>query len=157
VSPEVNRPEASGTDHQAACGTEDKRTSWVCTQCGATKPRDEFARNSWTRSGRRHVCQGCRRTYDRERDYIRRARKCGHMPVVEEFTEADLVERHGDKCFHCGDGTFECIDHLVCVRVGGTHTRDNVVPCCLPCNRLKRRTADEKRIRAYRLRMDPAA
>jgi hypothetical protein len=53
-----------------------------------------------------------------------------------EFTEADLVARYGDQCYHCGAGPFQCIDHLTCVRVGGTHTRDNVVPCCQACNRL---------------------
>ncbi len=41
--------------------------------------------------------------------------------------------------------------HLICVRVGGTHTLNNVVPCCLDCNTLKRWTVDEQLIRAYRL------
>jgi transposase-like protein len=156
MSPAVNRPNASGADHQAVCGTKNEPTSWVCIRCSVTKPVHEFAKNSWTRRGRRHVCQECRRTYDRMRDYIRRARKYGHIPAVEDFTQADLVERHGERCYHC-DGPFECIDHLICVRVGGTHTRDNVVPCCLKCNGVKRRTVDEERIRAYRRKLGPAA
>ena len=157
MSPAVNRPEVSGTDHQVVCATEDQPTSWVCTQCGAQKPVDEFARNSWTRTGRRHVCQECRRTYDRKQDYIHRALKHGHTPVCDHFTQADLVERYGEQCYHCGDGPFECIDHLICVRVGGTHTRENVVPCCLACNRRKRWTIDEGLIRAYRLTTSAAA
>jgi len=157
MSPAVNRPNASGADHQAVCGTKNEPTSWVCIRCSVTKPVHEFAKNSWTRSGRRHVCEECRRTYDRKRDYIRRACKYGHTPVFDDFTQADLVERHGDKCYHCDERPFECIDHLICVRVGGTHTRDNVVPCCLECNGLKRRTVDEERIRAYRRKLDPAA
>ena len=67
------------------------------------------------------------------------------------------VERYGEQCYHCGDGPFECIDHLICVRVGGTHTRENVVPCCLACNRRKRWTVDEGLIRAYLLSTRAAA
>jgi hypothetical protein len=153
MSPAVNRPNTNGTDHQAADGTKQEPTSWVCTHCRVTKPVDDFARNSWTRSGRRHVCKTCRRTYDHKQDYLRRARKYGHIPVFDDFTVADLVECHGDKCYYCSTGSFECIDHFICVRVGGTHTLNNVVPCCNDCNILKRWAVDEPLIRAYRLMM----
>ena len=74
-----------------------------------------------------------------------------HRPVVEPFTTQQLIERHGDRCFHCGAGDFECIDHLVCVRVGGHHTLDNTVPCCQKCNQRKRWELDELYIRVHRL------
>ena len=61
----------------------------------------------------------------------------GHCPVVEYFTNQQL-ERHGDRCFYCGTADFECIDHRMCVRVGGHHTLDNTVPCCQKCNQRKR-------------------
>ena len=154
MSPPVYRPNTNGTDHQAACGTKEEPTSWICTHCGRTKPVHDFAKNSWTRSGRRHVCEKCRGTYDRKQDYLRRARQYGHIPTFDDFTETDLVECHGDKCYYCPTGSFECIDHLICVRVGGTHTLDNVVPCCLKCNVLKRWTIDEPLIRAYRRTME---
>ena len=148
MSPAAIRPKAGGADHQEVCRTEP--TFWTCIQCGVTKPVEDFAMNSWTQSGRRHVCEECRRTYDRKQDYLRRAGKYGHTPVADDFTQTNLVERHGDKCYHCEDGPFECIDHLICVRVGGTHTLDNVVPCCFRCNVRKRWNVDEQRIRAYR-------
>ncbi len=151
MSPAVNRPNTNGTDHQAAHGTTEEPASWVCNQCSVTKLVHDFARNSWTRSGRRHVCEECRRTYDRKHDYLRRARKYGHIPIFDDFTQADLVECHSDKCYYCPTGSFECTDHLICVRVGGTHTLNNVVPCCNDCNILKRWTVDEQLIRAYRL------
>ena len=149
MSPPVYRPNTNGTDHQAACGTKEEPTLRVCTRCRATKPLDDFAKDSWTRSGRRHVCQTCRSFYDGKQAFLRRIRKYGHVPVVDDFTEADLVECYGDKCYHCGHGPFECIDHLICVRVGGTHTLDNVVPCCIKCNGIKRWTVDQPLIRVY--------
>jgi HNH endonuclease len=157
VNPVVNRPNASGTDHRVVGRTMDEPTAWTCTQCGLTKPIVEFAINSWTRTGRRHVCRGCRRDYDRKRNYLRRARNYGHTPVFDDFTEADLVERHGSQCVYCREAPFECVDHLICVRVGGTHILDNVVPSCIACNHRKRLTVDEERIRAYRLTARPAA
>ncbi len=96
------------------------------------------------------MCAVFRTNYDRERDYIRRTRMYGHCLVVESFTTQQLIERHGDTCFHCGTGDFECMDHLVCVRVGGAHTLDNAVPSCRECNQRKRWAVDEPRIRAYR-------
>jgi hypothetical protein len=114
------------------------------------KPLSDFARDHWKPRGRRSACASCRADYNREYDYIRRCRKYGHTPVVEHFTAQQLVDRHGDGCYYCGGGAFECVDHLVCVRVGGPHTLDNTVPCCRECNQRKRWTEDEPRIRAFR-------
>ena len=97
------------------------------------------------------VCASCRAEYDREWAYIRRCRAYGHCPVVEHFTTPQLVERHGDGCYHCGTGAFECVDHLRCVRVGGPHTLANTVPCCRKCNQRKRWDDDEHQIRVHRL------
>jgi hypothetical protein len=117
-----------------------------------TKPFSDFAKDRSKREGRRNVCAACRADDNRESGYIRRCRKYGHTPVVEHFTAAQLVERHGDRCFYCGVSAFECTDHLVCVRVGGPHTLDNTVPCCHECNQRKRWAVDEPRIRAFRAR-----
>jgi hypothetical protein len=117
-----------------------------------TKPLNDFAKDRSKRQGRRGECALCRTDYDREWDYIRRCRKYGHRPVVEHFTAQQLVERYGDACYHCAVGAFECLDHLVCVRVGGPHTLDNTVPCCRECNQRKRWAVDEPLIKAFRAR-----
>ena len=80
----------------------------------------------------------------------------GHRPVVESFTTRQLIERYGDRCFYCGTGDFECIDHRMCVRVGGQHTLDNTVPCCQMCNQRKRWELDELYIRVHRLFFEAA-
>jgi len=153
----VNGSDASRADHQAACGTDEEPTFRVCNECKARKPLNQFAKDSWTRTGWRRKCQTCRTWYDREQDYRRRSKAYGHVPVVENFTCADLVERYGDKCYYCLTGPFECIDHIICVRVGGTHTLDNVVPCCVTHNSSKRWTVDEPLIKDYRKRRVLAA
>jgi hypothetical protein len=152
MTKKATRPAAHGTDHHTVCETDDKFTTRVCGKCGEAKPLSEFANDRWKPHRRRGVCAMCRTNYDRERDYSRRARMYGHCPVVESFTTQQLIERHGDGCFHCGIGDFECIDHVVCVRVGGHHTLDNAVPSCQNCNQRKRWAVDEVLIRVYRLR-----
>ena len=133
MSETVTRP-AARADHHAVCGTDNEPTARACTKCRETKPLSDFAKDRWKPQGRRSVCAVCRAAYDREWDYVRRCRAYGHRPVVEHFTTAQLVERHGDGCYHCGTGAFECVDHLWCVRVGGPHTLANTVPCCRKCN-----------------------
>ena len=70
-------------------------------------------------------------------NYRRRADKYGVNPLVEDFTKADVIERHGDSCFYCETGPFENLDHFVPVKAGGPHTLENVRPSCFSCNRAK--------------------
>ena len=80
-----------------------------------------------------------RREWGRSRwwDYIRRCRKYGHTPVIEDFTKADVIAKYGDHCAYCDTGAFEHLDHYVPVSKGGPHTLDNVRPACTGCNRAK--------------------
>ena len=120
MSQKAIRPADGGTDHEVAFRTEAHLTATrACIKCRETKQLSEFAKDRWKPQGRRSVCASCRAEYDREWAYIRRCRAYGHCPVVEHFTTPQLVERHGDGCYHCGTGAFECVDHLRCVRVGG--------------------------------------
>lgn len=83
-----------------------------------------------------------RRRYYADRPHLRweeyyrhRARKYGFAIVVESFTRADLVERYGDACWHCGGDFEECDHYPQPVSQGGPHTLDNCRPSCLTCNR----------------------
>ncbi|GAA2553793.1 HNH endonuclease [Mycolicibacterium diernhoferi] len=108
-----------------------------------------MAKDSRRPTGYRTQCGVCRQGYDWSHSYKIRSRKYRLPAVVECFTPADLVDRHGDRCVYCPDGAFECIDHVVCVRAGGTHTLDNVVPCCVSCNTAKYWVVDQPLIRRF--------
>lgn len=70
-----------------------------------------------------------------EHGYRRRARWFGFEPVVEAFTKADVIDKYGDQCWHCG-GPFEELDHHpTAVAHGGSHTLENTKPACGACNR----------------------
>lgn len=45
----------------------------------------------------------------------------------------EILEYHSFLCFYC-DAPWEHMDHFVPLSKGGTHTADNVVPACAPCN-----------------------
>ena len=47
------------------------------------------------------------------------------------------LERYGGKCAYCGSSSEIQMDHIIPVKMGGTHTSDNIVPACRPCNRSK--------------------
>lgn len=91
----------------------------------------------WAAANREHISEY--RTTNAhiywEDRYRRRAQKFGFEPVIESFTRAELVERWGDACVHCG-GPFDELDHaLVPVARGGSHTLENCRPSCARCNR----------------------
>lgn len=133
----------------------------LCTRCGTMRPPAEFYAPE-----RRAECKACtlaRRAAYRERNreqinrgkrehhrkhphlkwryrYEERMREAGMLPLVEDFTRADVVAKYGDACAHCG-GPFEELDHYpVPVSQGGPHTLANVRPSCVACNRRSWRT-----------------
>ena len=68
--------------------------------------------------------------------YRQRARAYGVEPRVVSFTREALVERYGDRCFHCG-GPFESLDHWPqIVSRGGEHSLENCRPSCMNCQQL---------------------
>lgn len=148
----------------------------TCTGCGETKPHSDYYQHK--RDGLRSRCRECERV-DRVRrreersasnrawvqanpeavkahgwasSYRRRMKIYGHEPIVETITYADVVARYGDRCWHCGTGTFDALDHWPePVRDGGPHLLENTKPCCAKCSQIgntlagrmrKARTAD---------------
>lgn len=81
-----------------------------------------------------------------ERSRRRRARKAG--APVNDFSESDwreLLNKFGHACAYCGRSDLALErEHVVPLARGGSHTKDNIVPACGPCNRRKAtKTADE--------------
>lgn len=171
------RPAANGTDHPPSntspTPSDDQK---LCTQCGFLRPLDEMAPDRRAKDGVRSICREHRGVYDRARyqtkreailaqqrryrqgnpgvrwfkDYKRRARKYGLVPVGVLLTREEITARWGDYCFYCPDGTFDQPDHFVAVAAGGHHTIENVVPSCAICNSKKRWEVDEPEIQLFR-------
>ena len=87
--------------------------------------------------------------------YVRTRRR----PQVQ-FTRANIYTRDNYTCQYCRkefptqDLTF---DHVVPASQGGTRTWDNIVTCCLSCNRRKaNRTPDEAEMTLMRKPVRPA-
>lgn len=53
---------------------------------------------------------------------------------VPPVTRRELLRRDGHHCQYCGSGKKLTIDHVIPRSKGGTHTWDNVVTACEPCN-----------------------
>jgi 5-methylcytosine-specific restriction endonuclease McrA len=89
--------------------------------------------------------------------YIRIKRRFDYVP----FSRANIYARDDHRCQYCGDGfptndlTF---DHVVPVAQGGRKDWENIVTCCVSCNRRKGgRTPEEARMRLHRPPRRPAS
>jgi len=59
-------------------------------------------------------------------------------PLVErKLTRVGIFHRDGYACQYCGREGQLTIDHVLPRFRGGPHTWDNIVACCIPCNRKK--------------------
>lgn len=82
------------------------------------------------------------RSKNRERERIRRAKK--NKTVVKDFSEVDVLNKHGAVCHICGkdidlsaprtSGLGLHLDHVIPLVKGGTHTIENVKPSHAKCN-----------------------
>ena len=86
--------------------------------------------------------------------YVRPKRR----PEVQ-FTRANIYTRDHYTCQYCGENhsanelTF---DHILPVSRGGSRTWENIVTCCLNCNRMKgSRTPEEANMRLLRTPVRP--
>jgi 5-methylcytosine-specific restriction endonuclease McrA len=79
--------------------------------------------------------------------YVRIKRRFDYVP----FSRANIYARDGYTCQYCGDQlpTQELtFDHVVPVSQGGHKDWENIVTCCVSCNRRKGgRTPEEARMR----------
>jgi 5-methylcytosine-specific restriction endonuclease McrA len=73
------------------------------------------------------------------------------------LTKREILRRDEFTCQYCGNHTlYLTIDHIVPRRLGGTHTWDNLVAACPPCNHRKGgRTLEQAHMRLLRHPSEP--
>ena len=89
--------------------------------------------------------------------YVRVKRRLDYVP----FSRANIYARDEYSCQYCGE-TFPMteltFDHVVPVAQGGRKDWENIVTCCISCNRLKGgRTPDEAGMRLVRTPKRPVS
>jgi 5-methylcytosine-specific restriction endonuclease McrA len=88
--------------------------------------------------------------------YIRIRRAVDYVP----FSRANIYARDGHTCQYCGESlpTSELtFDHVVPVAQGGTKDWENIVTCCIVCNRRKGgRTPQQAKMHLVRMPRRPA-
>ena len=106
--------------------------------------RDYYKANGERQRARQSEYAKANRTYINFRTSLYRNRLKNNGPA-DKITRSGLIERDGPECPYCGEIPSKyTIDHVLPVSRGGTHTWDNVVLACMPCNRRKwNRTAEE--------------
>ncbi len=64
-----------------------------------------------------------------------RLRRFVRVPYLRRvpLTRTAVFARDGNRCQYCGR-VAECLDHVIPRSKGGTHTWENVVASCRPCN-----------------------
>lgn len=71
---------------------------------------------------------------------IRRRTLLKRKGIAATLTSSEwqqILVRYGNRCVYCGSHERLTMDHYIPVSKGGTHTKENVVPACLDCNRHK--------------------
>jgi 5-methylcytosine-specific restriction endonuclease McrA len=82
--------------------------------------------------------------------HVRMKRSAVRVP----FSRTNVYARDGHRCQYCGESRPPCeltFDHVIPVARGGEKAWENIVTCCIPCNRRKGdRTPEESGLRLIR-------
>lgn len=81
-----------------------------------------------------------RKGWARVHNHTRRIRLKGSKVGVDVMTDAQWQQICKDanyRCLCCGKKKKLCVDHVLPISKGGTHTKDNVQPLCISCNAKK--------------------
>ena len=123
----------------------------VCRACHTEKEPEHFRVQSRIKSGRDTICNTCRSLHRRANgEYLRQlvyrhAKRAGQaVPYVTEDDFIDIFETYKE-CPYCSvtlDDTNRSIDHVypLSSEYGGKHVKENIVACCINCNRSKNGT-----------------
>lgn len=146
------------TDFHQRASSVDGRTSW-CKMCKKEYDSEYSVLNSakkvavmkqWkinnperTRElGRAHSAKS-RKTNPNLKRMSERKRRANKKTTETSLTTAEwsiILKTFNYECVYC-PSRWEHMDHFIPLSKGGTHTADNVVPACGPCN-LKKRDKD---------------
>lgn len=123
-----------GSDHCYDC-----LTHWTCTDCGETKPLDEFAIQRTKRTGRTSYCKPC--GADRRRRWAKenpgKVRRNRWKVAVDRHA---IFERDEGVCHLCGDPAERenfHLDHVVPRARGGSDDPSNLKVSHPACNMAK--------------------
>ena len=73
-----------------------------------------------------------------------------------KISRSRLYKRDNYECAYCGRTKNLTIDHIIPKSRGGQNTWENLVTCCLPCNRFKsNRTPDEAKMKLKIIPYEP--
>ena len=72
---------------------------------------------------------------------------------VARYRENKLLEIRNQKCVYCGSQATG-YDHIIALARGGTDTDENMVPCCIDCNKIKNDKPLVDFLNSYRARID---
>lgn len=83
--------------------------------------------------------QSLKQRRDTHRDKRRRLERttAGAVRALTAYQWRQLRRAYDGLCAYCGTRPGTQPDHVVPLTKGGSHTRDNIVPCCPECNQAK--------------------
>jgi 5-methylcytosine-specific restriction endonuclease McrA len=67
----------------------------------------------------------------------KRQERLSNTPYDQRITTDEwryILERYNYTCAYCGEAKKLGKDHVVPLSRGGTHTKNNIIPACKPCN-----------------------
>lgn len=136
----------------------------TCKKCRQVLPVSSFHKQGKSPDGHHSWCKACRKAYEAARyasngEAIKRynrawkaqnqakiinARVRARYPFIQDEITNDqldsLLEQHNQQCHYCGvslSKSNRSFDHKIPLSRSGSHTIENIVPCCMDCNRRK--------------------
>lgn len=123
---------------------QEQREAWF-KEYRTTEKRKEVLRRYYANGGKAQVKRNQRTAKGKEtqrRGLVkRRARVKLQREITPELTAAEwqeILDAHGHACRYCGRTDLPLTqDHVIPLKRGGSHSKENIVPACRPCNSRK--------------------
>jgi 5-methylcytosine-specific restriction endonuclease McrA len=115
----------------------------TCSACGIRKSFNDFSPNKAAKDGRQTTCRPCRSAKVHSGEWNGNTRR---QATIDERSDGTITselmrERFSVKICPCCDGYMErddkVLDHIVPLKLGGTHSASNVTVMCWSCNSAK--------------------